>query len=551
MKLKKLFIIVFFSMPAISGIWANSSYTEENLPDYPDLIIDAVTTTLDLFTKTPLKKIKVSEDSNFLSVKANIQSAQVYLNREYKGTTPVKINNLAPGNYTLTLEKKGYKTISETIQVKNGIGVEYSYTMLNITGRLEFIGLPSDSLVYIDGKTIKDKISEIEEGKHSLKVKCFGYSELNAEILIQRYYLKKITVKLEECDFRLTDFRASKESFNPNYRSFLGEITFTSEVTAKGSGFLEILNSNEEVIYRKDVPGFYTWTYQYTWNGKDSHGMTVTDGLYIARFTAEDQVRELAFKVDRSIFYHLTDLTGAGTGIGNLPMAISMPEKSAVFDISVSPVWETGTGFYSLPLSFGLRAWPVKGFELSGKFTAFCCQDEKLTAVTGSEDEESQTSVVLSGCAKFTGETGYYLKFTYGACIHYGYCNIDNLNPPFDSSYGSGLGFAGMAGLKTDMLFTGLSSEFIFGSGAHKLSDGENTWRNGIALSITPNPEVCINLSCALNSNSDPFDSIEPEIGISALLPGLPLMIKISGRADVYFKKASYFSTSAGFSYLF
>ena len=196
---------------------------------------------------------------------------------------------------------------------------------------------------------------------------------------------------------------------------------------AKGSGFLEILNSNEEVIYRKDVPGFYTWTYQYTWNGKDSQGMTVPDGLYIARFTAEDQVRELAFKVDRSIFYHLTDLTGAGTGIGSLPMAISMPEKSAVFDISLSPVWETGTGFYSLPFSFGLRAWPVKGFELSGKFTAFCCQDEKLTAVPGSEDEESQTPVVLSGCAKFAGETGYYLKFTYGACIHYGYCNVDNL----------------------------------------------------------------------------------------------------------------------------
>lgn len=545
MGVMKKIITAAILFSGIFQLWGNSYCTEENYPDYGDMIIDAVTTTIDLFTKDAFKKQRLPKGTNYILIKTNVRNAQVYINNESKGMAPVKINNLTPGNYKLTVEKEGYRPINHYLRINDATGYEYNFTMENIMGHLELNDLPAESFVYIDGERISKTFIDIPEGPHNLKVRCFGYYDLNTTITIQKHYLKKIKVFMQECDFDLTGFKVSKERFNPNYKSSMGRTTFTVEVTANGSGTLEIKDFHGNTVFSREIPSFYTWQTQIDFNGRDSSNYPLPDGFYTALFTAGEKILHTTFQIDRTLFYHLTDLTYAGTGFGTIPQAITMPQRTILFDFSLSPVWKTNTGFYDMPITFGLSCWFTDNVELSGKFAAF----SKLDSDTS---KENSCPILASGSLKYTGKIkAPNSQFTYAGAIHYGYCSQKKLETPYGSDCGVGLGLTGMFGFETEKFFTGLSTDFIMGATSSKPSEGDNTWRNGISLSLTPVPEMAINLSCALNSNSNPFDSIEPSIGFSTFIPGLPLMFKISGQAKIHFDQNSYFSGTAGFSYLF
>jgi hypothetical protein len=55
-----------------------------------------------------------------LQIDSDVAGAQVFLNREFVGATPLTVPNMAPGSYQLTVSAKGYESIAETIEVGAG-----------------------------------------------------------------------------------------------------------------------------------------------------------------------------------------------------------------------------------------------------------------------------------------------------------------------------------------------------------------------------------------------------------------------------------------------
>ncbi|MBD3363040.1 PEGA domain-containing protein [Candidatus Dojkabacteria bacterium] len=55
-----------------------------------------------------------------VDISANVEGVDVYINGDYVGLTPLEDRKLEPGNYTIRMEKDGYKIFSDTFTIKEG-----------------------------------------------------------------------------------------------------------------------------------------------------------------------------------------------------------------------------------------------------------------------------------------------------------------------------------------------------------------------------------------------------------------------------------------------
>ena len=84
--------------------------------------------TLNTGYNNPLSYKLISSD-RFLNISSSPSGAEVYLDGEYKGTTPTQLKNVEAGKYKLELSKKGYKSLSEKIKIKGETDEYYSLNM--------------------------------------------------------------------------------------------------------------------------------------------------------------------------------------------------------------------------------------------------------------------------------------------------------------------------------------------------------------------------------------------------------------------------------------
>jgi tetratricopeptide (TPR) repeat protein len=94
----------------------NLKLTKEGYQDYTQQIkVITFTTNVLSFTLTV-----VPPKYGQLSIDSTPSVCQVYLNDQTKGATPLTLDNLEPGTYTLKLTKEGYQDFKQEVQVKAG-----------------------------------------------------------------------------------------------------------------------------------------------------------------------------------------------------------------------------------------------------------------------------------------------------------------------------------------------------------------------------------------------------------------------------------------------
>ena len=117
--------------------------------------------------------------------------ARFYINNEPRGTGPLTMSNVKPGDYDVRAELEGYGTVSKSVTIDNGSSTNVEFRLSNVMGRLEVRTSPSGALVYLDGKKVgetrsKDPnaeysdilaIENVLEGEHTLVIKKDGYAD--------------------------------------------------------------------------------------------------------------------------------------------------------------------------------------------------------------------------------------------------------------------------------------------------------------------------------------------------------------------------------------
>lgn len=84
---------------------------------YPEPIDEATVYEMVLVAE---KEIDASVKTGLLDVLTTPFDAHVFLNNEDKGITPLSLNRVEVGTYTLRIEKEGFSTITKNIEIKEG-----------------------------------------------------------------------------------------------------------------------------------------------------------------------------------------------------------------------------------------------------------------------------------------------------------------------------------------------------------------------------------------------------------------------------------------------
>jgi len=134
-----------------------------------------------------------------LSIRTNPPESRVFISDRLIGNSPARISDLL-GVCDIKIEKDGYKTIEESIDIKSDVERIYDLTKLELVKIRINVHPYAD--VFIDGKSIGEippiKIHEIEEGKHTIE---FVSTDLNKrhsiEVEIRAGESKEIRMNME------------------------------------------------------------------------------------------------------------------------------------------------------------------------------------------------------------------------------------------------------------------------------------------------------------------------------------------------------------------
>lgn len=497
------------------------------------------------------KIYEIEKMQTVISVRSNVQGAAVFLNNEYQGTVPLNISGLAAGIYELRLEKQGYSNSAYMIYVSEGRSFSYYVPLERSIGFLDFSSLPAGSLIYVDSKKTDNSYIEVEEGRHEILIRRFGFKDVRGAVFVRKGTVRFISVKMTEEDFKLKSFSASKRSFNPDYSGALGQTTFTASVTAPAIGVLSIKNESGEEVFRAELPEFSTWEQSIKWNGRANDGSKLAAGVYTAEFSANTQTLTASVLLDYSISYRPVEIGFAGSGTGSFPAAFTLPKKTVMLSAAVSPIFNTEDGFYSAPFVFALSYTPSDFAELSSRFTV------------NTANEKSSVGVNAAAKFVFSSQISYDAKICYGASVHYGYSG-KQMFYPYGAQYGSGLGASAVFGLDLKNVYAGVSSSYTVGSSNGDVGRKDSALKNAVAFSFRPAAMTAIDAAFAINSAFNFYDGIsdsikaadfarafDAQLGASFMIPNTSVILRTAASALIYTGSTAYIDGRFCIAYMF
>lgn len=463
------------------GISENSTSNADQFDDDPD------------YFKVKTENLLKEQKNSSVIISSNVTGASVYLNGNYQGNTPLTIKNLADGNYKLRIEKTHYETRQLTIRVRRGHEREYYIELKRITGRLSFTVTPGNATIQCDGITISSNPVTLDEGNHTVTVKCFGYNTSTYQVEVIRDMLRRVTVSLDEAQFAITSMSSSRASFNPRNAGSLGSNTINFSVTAPSSGMLTIHDSGGTLLASYNYGTFSTWDYSFTWDGRTPSGAYAPDGVFTATLEASGQSVSCTFTIDSSITYPQLSCTSDGTGLGSVASAQMYPDNTMMFGFGLGPSFNlSGGSLYGAPFCALFCYAPTRFLEFSLGYNIML---GALKTPSGYFTTKFGSSISL----------GNSTSFCYAFNARIGLAK-DALYAPYGADIGTGLGTGIMLGIDNGFLYCGIASEFIYGPVKGMLTKGSDmSWKNGFILQVR-STRASFGMYASLNSCFGSYD---------------------------------------------
>ena len=403
---------------------------------------------------------KRREDENCgVIIQANVE-AEIYVNGRYLGKTPLATLDLGPSYYSLELRKDGYDTIKCKIYPKKRYTYVYEFKMAKSFGYVNVKNAPSGSTIYIDSSRVSSFPAEVSPGKHTVKVRKFGYEDFVEYVFVENHKTSTVNTNLQVAPFKLTNFRVSRSTINPDYTSGIGKVTFSFSVTNNGSADIVITDRYDNEVWDYRFGSFSTWEQSVSWDGTGSYGEKLPDGIYTVNLTSEGFDQSYKVTIDRTIIYPLSTFTPSGSGIGSLPCAFGDGVNYTKLFV------DFGVNMDVLNDHFETQCFPV----LAGIIVDFGKYNE-ISASAGTsimgKGEKTPITASVSYKRNFAMNITSGLKLDFAGLVDYNFCSLFNYGG-LGSNTGTGLGLGFAAGLETKVLYFGLSGEYSFGKTKYK-----------------------------------------------------------------------------------
>jgi hypothetical protein len=135
-----------------------------------------------------------------LVITSDPTDCSVVVNGEYKGKTPLTVNNLYPGSYAVNVTKFGYMPYSTTVQLTDGAEATITATLPAERGTLIINSTPSGAQVSLDGAVAgitPVTLINVLPGGHNLTITKEGYTPVQQQVTVSAGVTTPLTVTLE------------------------------------------------------------------------------------------------------------------------------------------------------------------------------------------------------------------------------------------------------------------------------------------------------------------------------------------------------------------
>lgn len=454
---KKLFIIASFAMASLVVSQAAFAETFKISSPETDSSISSLYNTRPTGAKDEWTSeihsydtVRHTEEGLLSKIKIvpGAKNAEVYIDDTLIGTNTVTVE-LEPGRHTVKVKKSLWDTREVTIRAVEDRDSYFYVAMEYIGGHLDFVTTPSNARVSVSGSGSSSSTNvyssgiDLEAGTYTVNYICFGYKEMNRSVEVIPEKKRTVTATMDTVPFEYTRISTDRPSFNPKNGGKFGKIQFSIGVTAPGTGVLEVISPDQEIIYSEKV-SFSDWNTYITWNGKTKDGDYAMDGQYTARVSSDNGKKiEGYFTIDSDISIPHLNITGDGSGLGSIASAQLFPQGTFQFSANFNANTSN-----QMSIDAGLLAAAGNHFELSGTFGAEFAEEVSfhgtLALKAGGSWKSATNTFWMAGTVNWGGTTEprYY---------------------PYGADLGYGIGAGLMFGVKRNNLYLGWESEVAFG----------------------------------------------------------------------------------------
>ena len=133
-----------------------------------------------------------------LAVVAQPEPARIYVNNEFRGETPVDLGDLAPGEYRVRAERRGYETDARTVRVRAGEKTTEEFRLHRNSGVLVLVTEPPGVKVFVDGEDVGETVASeaglvstalnvdlLARGEHTLQLTRPGWTHRPRKFTIE------------------------------------------------------------------------------------------------------------------------------------------------------------------------------------------------------------------------------------------------------------------------------------------------------------------------------------------------------------------------------
>jgi len=315
--------------------------------------------------KPPAKPPAGSEKG--LEIVSAPSNAEVILDNEYRGRTPLLLDGISGGRHFLLVRKDGYYAVARWIDYSGG-HMLYETALLPITGFLSLSVSPDGTGVTVGDRRVSPGFSELPVGSYAVVARTFGYADYRATISILERSLTTLEIVLQPVSFDYTRLSAVRSVVNPDNPGILGSLELTFSVTGFGTGALAVLDSDSRQVFTRQLSEFTTWDQSYRWDCSGNDGRPLPDGTYTVALTgrgegSEVEVRrEIEMRIDRSLRVSPRSLWSGAAGLLYAPSAEVLPP--GVFQTSFLVAALANGSAFRAPAALGARLGLKGGVEI-------------------------------------------------------------------------------------------------------------------------------------------------------------------------------------------
>jgi hypothetical protein len=160
--------------------------------------------------------IPIPADMRVVSIPAG---ARIYVNNEFKGESPVVLNNLPPGDYRIRGELPGYEPTARTVHLANGASSTEELRLDSNSGMLAIVTQPAGITVYIDGEergTTSFKPDKTDNVSTLLTIDRIPAGEREVKLVATEYYPLTFKVTINKNETTILQPRKLERKFIPD-----------------------------------------------------------------------------------------------------------------------------------------------------------------------------------------------------------------------------------------------------------------------------------------------------------------------------------------------